>query len=143
MTVPSEDTEYASDAGEFDTETLTPFPVYVVGKPGRKQAAHYGSIGYVTVPADTVVNQPIPVLQRRPTRNQAIIYNPVSVVNAPVILSNNPAGLIGNPPLGFQLDSGQQVKLESQQPVYAIAGVGIAAVTLGVIDESWETEDGY
>lgn len=142
MTVPN-DTGYTAEADDLDTEALTPFPVYMVNKPQRRQAAHFGSVSSVNVPADSTVNVPVPVLNRRPTRNQAIIYNPVSAVNAPVILNNNPAGLVNNPPQGFQLDSGMQVKLESQQPVYAITGVGIAAVTLGVIDESWETPDGY
>jgi len=142
MTIPS-DFGFATEAREDDSETLTPFPVYIVGKPTRRQAAHFGSVSSVVVPADSTVNQPVSVLQRRPTRNQAIIYNPVSAVNAPVILNNNPAGLVNNPPQGYQLDSGMQIKLESQQPVYAVTGVGIAVVTLGVIDESWETEDGY
>jgi hypothetical protein len=144
MTIPYEDTGYSSGAQQTDSIEIDPVPVYLVDKPGRRQAAHFGSIGYATIPPDSATNVPVQILSRRPTRDQAIIRNPVAAVNAPVILSNTLASLQQNPPLGFPLDSGAQVKLESQQPCYAIAAVGVnAAITIGVIDEAWETESGY
>lgn len=144
MTIPNEDTGYSSGAQQTDSIEIDPVPVYLVDKPTRRQAAHFGSIGYAVIPPDSATNVPVQILSRRPTRDQAIVRNPANVTNSPVILSNTLPPLQQNPPLGFTLDSGAAVKLESQQPCYAIAAVGVAAaVMIGVIDEAWETESGY
>lgn len=66
-----------------------------------------------------------------------------SAVNAQVLLSSNRDQLQLSPPIGYPLDSGIAVTLESQQPLYAVCSPAtVTAVTLGVLDEAWLTKDG-
>lgn len=68
---------------------------------------------------------------------------PANDISTPILLSNNPASLTGPNPVGYQLDSGQSIKIESQQPVWAILPAGsLASQLLMTLDESWESEDG-
>lgn len=68
---------------------------------------------------------------------------PANDVSTPVLLSTSPASLTGPNPVGYVLDSGQGIKIESQQPVWAIlpAGSTVNGVLMAM-DESWESEDG-
>lgn len=124
-------------------ETMEPWPVFVTKDETRQLAAHYGSLQSFMVAGDSAINQPVQILNRRPTRSKAIVYNPVSATPSPVILSNSPGPLQQMPPIGFNLDSGQALELESQQPVWAIASVTTTGnVTLSVLDEAYISPEG-
>lgn len=253
MTVPTEDYDgytTRADADIVELRQVDPIPVYIA-KSEKRQAAHFGALSSVTVPV-AGIGQPIQLLQRRLTRNKAVIYNPqqvpgisLAVVGAPVaapaafttlatltgivvgqiyevtvtvttsgttgapeidnaflgggpaniqiatvaggsvtvtyqlkastttflvesranaatagstyianitatlasdsnpvILSQNLGMISSLVPNGYTLDSGNDLKWESQQPLYAIVPVGGIAQVISILDESWETSDG-
>lgn len=75
MTVPDE--EAFTDTDEAFDEYMEPIPVYV--KKSHRQAAHFGSFASAAVPV-AGAGLPVLVLNRRPTRNKAVIRNPVVAV---------------------------------------------------------------
>lgn len=146
MTVPTEESQsYTTNADDeaFEQPYIAPFPVYIAGTAIREQAAHFGALQGTAIPLFTAGGIPIQVTRRRPSRHRTVISNPQASPNCQVLLSNNVDSLQLSPPIGYPMDSGTVLTLESQQPVYAVCAPGTAtAVTLGVLDEAWESKDG-
>lgn len=113
--------------GASEQESVTPSPDIVVTVPAGgilrtiTIAAGSGAAGY----------------------NSAMFATATGPNNAQVLLSTNPDQLQIATPVGYPLDSGIALTLESQQPIYAICSPAtIAAVTLGVLDEAWLSANG-
>lgn len=64
-----------TDADDFMPITIDPIPVFIAKDETREQAAHFGSLQSFTVPVAGTL-QPTQILNRRPSRNTARIYNP-------------------------------------------------------------------
>lgn len=130
MTIPS-DAEFAPSKAEYD---IDPIPVRVVEvyDPHQSEAADFGSLTSVTV----TNTQAIQILNRRPTRKQAVIANTQVASPFPVILSHRLEPLQLATPQGYTLNPGLNLTIESQQPVYAIAVGGACLISL--LDEAYD-----
>jgi hypothetical protein len=113
--------------GSSEQETVTPSPDIVVQVPAG------GILRTVTIGLGGGTA----------SYNNTVYATPTGPTNAQVLLATNPDQLQLSTPVGYPLDSGVAVTLESQQPVYAIMAPGaLASVTIGVLDEAWESKDG-
>jgi hypothetical protein len=132
MTVPTGD--FTSDA----VSDIFPIDVRVVeAKGGGALAPDFGACSNVTVQLATT-NVPTQIVQRRPTRQQAWIRN-MDAANS-VVIAERSDKLQQTPPVGFIIGPGQEEKICSQQPYWAVALV--APVVLSVRDEAWADSKG-
>lgn len=100
---------------------MTPIPVIVRGKSVRELGPEFGGMTNFTVPlAGSAI--PVQILQRRPTRKQAYVYNLDSSNN--VVIAENPDKLSANPPVGYILPPGKEIKIEAQEGYWAVASSG-------------------
>ena len=104
-----------------DYAGMTPIPVKNVGSKIEERGPQFGGMTNFSVPlAGTAV--PVQILQRRPTRKQAYVYNLDSTNN--VVIAEKPDKLSANPPVGYILPPGKEIKIEAQEGYWAVASSG-------------------
>jgi hypothetical protein len=114
------------DQDPYDDETelggISAVPVRVVGQKIETLSPQFGAYSLFTVP--TNASLPVQLLQRRPTRYAAYIRN-LDAANS-VMIAETQSKLQAQVPQGYILPAGQEIKVESEQPVFAqaIAGLG-------------------
>ncbi len=120
MTVPTEG--FTSD----EAVDIYPIDVRIVGpKGGGELAPDFGSCQNVTVQLASF-GLPTQILQRRPFREQAWIRN-MDPANSVMFAERQDKLQQGNP-IGFIIAPGNEEKVESQQPYWAIALPSTASV---------------
>jgi hypothetical protein len=110
------------DPDPFDDELelggIRPVPIINVGESVKPRAPEFGSCSIFTAPvANTAI--PVQILQRRPLRYAAYIYN-YDPVND-VVIAENPSKLQLTVPAGYPIPAGKEIKVESQEPYWVVA----------------------
>ena len=136
MSVPPEEftTDEEYDSGDFPAPDVV-VPVRVVGALERQEAADFGGGVAHAVPQINTGFGYEQLLQRSRTRLKAIIRNATSSTS--IIAFDSSVSKVQQG-LGFQLEPGNQIEWENQQPCYAVGLTASAIVS--VLDERWEDD---
>jgi hypothetical protein len=113
-------TNYDSDP--LDDEELLgrnqAVPVIEIGKKYEQLAPQFGACSLFNIPL-AGTSPPVQILQRRPTRDQAYVFNYDSAND--IVIAENPGKLQSGNIQGYIIPPGKESKLESQEPYWAIA----------------------
>jgi len=107
-----------------DEETLgrdSAIAVRVVGTKTEALAPHFGACTTFTIPQAGTA-PPVQILTRRPTREQAYVFNYDSANN--IVIAESLGKVSASPPVGYIIPPGKELKVESQEPYWAIASIG-------------------
>lgn len=93
-------------------------PVKIIGQSTKARNPEFGSCSLWTAPVAGVA-PPVQILQRRPLRYAAFVYN-YDPVND-VVVAENPAKLQTSVPAGYIVPAGKEIKIESQEAYWIVA----------------------
>lgn len=97
---------------------ITPIPIINVGESVKQRAPEYGSCSLFTAPVAGVTGIPVQILQRRPLRYAAYIYN-YDPVND-IVIAESPSKLQTSVPAGYIIPASKEIKIESQEPYWVV-----------------------
>lgn len=106
---------------ELVTGAMSAIPVRIVGTKTEALAPHFGACTGFTIPLAGTA-PPVQILTRRPTREQAYVFNYDSAND--VVIAESPGKVSAAVPVGYIIPPGKEIKIESQEPYWAIASTG-------------------